>query len=121
MSSRSIPPEVQQLIVQYQSMREHYIRIDAELKIVEAELADIDTVMSAIKDLPDDAEIFKAVGHILVKKTKSEIVKELDERKELLTLRKDKYKKQLEFLTKQISELEARIKEALQKHGITVG
>lgn len=121
MAEKRVPPEIQQLIIQYQSMREHYARIDSELRVVEAELADIDSIASTLRDVSDDAELYKAVGHVLVKKGKADILKELDERKELLTIKRDKYKKQLEFLSKQINELEARIKEALQRSGIGVG
>jgi len=119
-SEKTLPPEVQQLIVQYQTIREHYARIDAELKLVEAELSDIDSIMDTLKNVSDDAELYKALGHVLIKKSKADVLKELDERKELLTIKRDKYRKQLEFLSKQINELEGRIKEALSKHGIPV-
>lgn len=121
MAEKRVPPEIQQLIIQYQSMREHYARIDAELKVVEAELADIDNITATLKEVSDDAELYKAVGHVLVKRGKADILKELDERRELLTIKRDKYRKQLEFLSKQISELEARIREALQRSGIGIG
>lgn len=120
MAEKSLPPEVQQLIIHYQTLREHYTRIETELRIVEAELSEIDNIMDTLKNLSDDAELYKATGHILVRKTKGEVVRELEERKELLTIKKDKYKKQLEFLTKQINELENKLREALSKHGIAV-
>lgn len=106
-------------MIQYQTLRDHYARIEAELRLVEAELSEIDNVMDTLKNLSDDAELYKAVGPILVKKTKSDIVKELEERKELLTIKRDKYKKQLEFLSKQINDIESKLREALSKHGIT--
>ncbi|MEM0001221.1 MAG: prefoldin subunit beta [Desulfurococcaceae archaeon] len=119
MSEKALPPEVQQLVIQYQTLREHYSRIEAELRVVEAELSEIDNIMDTLKGLGDDAELYKATGHILVRKSKTEIMKELEERKELLTIKRDKYKKQLDFLTKQINELEGKLRETLAKHGIT--
>jgi prefoldin beta subunit len=121
MSRKTLPPEVQQLIVQYQTLKETHAKIDAELKLTEAELTDVDTVLNTVKNLEDTAELYKVVGHILVKKGKNDVIKELEERKEILSLKRDKYKKQLDFLVKQISELEAKLKEALGKYGITVG
>jgi len=118
---RSLPPEVQQLIIQYQSLREHYARIEAELRTVEAELSEIDSISDTLKNLDDSVELYKSVGHVLVKKTRSEILKELEERKELLTIKRDKYRKQLDFLNKQIQDLESKLKDALAKHGITIG
>ncbi|MCC6034044.1 MAG: prefoldin subunit beta [Desulfurococcaceae archaeon] len=118
---KSLPPEVQQLIIQYQTLREHYARIETELRTVEAELSEIDSINDALKNLDDSVELYKSVGHVLVKKTRSEILRELEERKELLIIRRDKYKKQLEFLNKQIQDLENKLRDALAKHGISVG
>lgn len=118
MSEKTLPPEVQQLIIQYQTLREHYAKIEAELRITEAELNEIDNIMDTLKNLDENAELYKATGHIIVKKTKSDVVKELEERKELLVIKRDKYKKQLEFLSKQINELENRLQDTLAKHGI---
>lgn len=115
---KTLPPEVQQLLVQHQTLRDHYTRIEAELRIVEAELSEIDSIIDALKNLSDDAEVYKAVGHVLVRKTKADIWKELEERKELLVIKRDKYKKQLDFLSKQINDLENKIREALEKHGL---
>jgi prefoldin beta subunit len=118
---RSLPPEVQQLIIQYQTLREHYTRIETELRTVEAELSEIDSINDALKNLDDSVELYKSVGHVLVKKTRSDILRELEERKELLIIRRDKYKKQLDFLNKQIQDLENKLREALAKHGISIG
>ncbi|MEM4558124.1 MAG: prefoldin subunit, partial [Desulfurococcaceae archaeon] len=82
------------------------------------ELSEIDSIIDALKNLSDDAEVYKAVGHVLVRKTKADIWKELEERKELLVIKRDKYKKQLDFLSKQINDLENKIREALEKHGL---
>ncbi|MEM0001850.1 MAG: prefoldin subunit beta [Desulfurococcaceae archaeon] len=119
MAEKTLPPEVQQLLIQYQTLREHYSRIETELRIVEAELSEIDNIMDTLKNMAEDTELYKAVGHILVKKSKAEVTKELEERKELLVIKRDKYKKQLEFLTKQISDLENKLREVLAKYGIT--
>jgi prefoldin beta subunit len=118
MAEKSLPPEVQQLILQYQTLREHYLKIETELRVVEAELSEIDNILGNIKNLSDNAELYKAVGHILVKRTKSEVVKELEERKELLVIKREKYRKQLEFLNKQLSEAENRLREAMAKYGL---
>ncbi|MCC6041149.1 MAG: prefoldin subunit beta [Desulfurococcaceae archaeon] len=118
---KSLPPEVQQLILQYQTLREHYARIEAELRTVEAELGEINSISDTLKNLDDNIELYKSVGHVLVKKTRSEVLKELEERKELLTIKRDKYMKQLDFLNKQIQDLEGKLRDTLAKHGITIG
>ncbi|MCI4462096.1 MAG: prefoldin subunit beta [Thermogladius sp.] len=118
MSEQKLPPEVQQLIAQYQAMKESYVKVDSELKLVEAEISEIDNVLENLQYLQNSTEVYKLIGQVLVKKSKDEVVKELQERKELLNLKKEKYKKQLEALGKQLSDLEAKIREVLSKYGL---
>ena len=121
MSQQKLPPEVQQTLISYQTLRETYAKLEAELKIVESELAEIEQILSNIKDLPEDAEIYKLVGHVMVKKKKEDITKELEEKKELLEIKKTKYKNQMDILAKQISDTESKLKELLSKYGMSVG
>ncbi len=121
MSQQKLPPEVQQTLISYQTLRETYAKLEAELKIVESELAEIEQILSNIKDLPEDAEIYKLVGHVMVKKKKEDMTKELEEKKELLEIKKTKYKNQLDILAKQISDTESKLKELLSKYGMSVG
>ncbi|MGC9011466.1 prefoldin subunit beta [Thermogladius sp.] len=119
MSEQRLPPEVQQLIAQYQAMRESYVKVDSELKLVEAEISEIDNVLENLQYLQDSTEVYKLIGQVLVKKSKDEVVKELQERKELLSLKKEKYRKQLEVLSRQLADLESKIREVLSKYGLT--
>jgi len=121
MSQQQLPPEVQQALAQYQALRDSYLRIDAELKLIETELVDIDNIMQTLNTLEGDAEVYKMVGHVLVKKRKEEILKELEERKEILSIKREKGKKQLEILEKQIRELENKLREMLSRYGIALG
>ncbi len=121
MSQQKLPPEVQQTLISYQTLRETYAKLEAELKIVESELAEIEQILSNINDLPEEAEIYKLVGHVMVKKKKEDITKELEEKKELLEIKKTKYKNQLDILAKQISDTESKLKELLSKYGMSVG
>jgi len=114
-----LPPEVQQLIAQYQAVRESYVKVDSELKLVEAEISEIDNVLENLQYLQDSTEVYKLIGQVLVKKSKDEVVKELQERKELLSLKKEKYRKQLEVLSRQLADLESKIREVLSKYGLT--
>lgn len=118
---RQLPPEIQKMIAQYQAVRENYVKLDVELKAVESELVDIDHLLNVLRGLNENAELYKMVGHVLIKASRDEIIKELEERREILALKKDKYSKQLELIGKQLKEYEDKIRENLSKYGITVG
>ncbi|OYT39814.1 MAG: prefoldin subunit beta [Desulfurococcales archaeon ex4484_58] len=121
MSQQKLPPEVQQTLAQYQAIRDSYLKIDAELKMIEAELSDIEHILETLKTVEGEPELYKMVGHILIKRTKNEVINELEERKEVLSVKKEKYKKQLEILEKQLRELESKLRDMLAKYGINVG
>ncbi len=121
LSQQKLPPEVQQLLTQYQTLRENYAKLDAELKLVESELTDIDHILDVLNNLKEETEIYKLLGHILIKKKREEVIKELEERKEILGIKKEKYKRQLEILEKQLGELEKKLKDTLARYGITIG
>jgi len=121
MSQQTLPPEIQQTLAQYQSIRDSYLKLDAELKAIEAELADIENILQTLNTLDSDTEVYKIVGHVLIKKKREDVVKELEERREILNIKREKGRKQLEILEKQLKELEGKINELLRKYGITVG
>lgn len=121
MSQQKLPPEVQQALAQYQAIRESYLKIDTELRVIEAELADISTILDTLSTLSNDVEIYKLIGHILVRKTKESVIKELEERRELLNIKRDKYRKQISILEKQLKDLENKLREMLSKYGVTLG
>ncbi|MEZ0393906.1 MAG: prefoldin subunit beta [Desulfurococcaceae archaeon] len=121
MGERGLPPEVQQALAQYQALRESYARMDNELRLIEAELAEVENTLDSVASLADNVELYKMVGHVLFRKTKEEVVKELNERKELLSIKRDKYRRQLEILSSQINELENKIRSLLTKYGLGAG
>lgn len=118
---KQLPPEIQKMIAQYQAIRENYVKLDVELKAVESELIDIDHLLNVLRGLDENAELYKLVGHVLIKTSRDVVIKELEERREILALKKDKYSKQLELIGKQLKEYEDKIRESLSKYGITVG
>ncbi|MEM0380564.1 MAG: prefoldin subunit beta [Desulfurococcaceae archaeon] len=121
MAQQKLPPEVQQTIAQYQAIRDSYLKIDAELRAIEAELADINTILDTLSTMSNDVEVYKMIGHVLIRKSKENVVKELEERRELLNIKRDKYKRQLSILEKQLKDLESKLREILSKYGISIG
>lgn len=118
---KQLPPEVQQALIEYENLRNTLAKVEAELRLTENELAEIEDILSNLRELPDDVEVYKSVGHVLFKKKKTDIVKELEERKELLQVKQQKYKNQVELLRRQVSEAEKKLRDLLAKYGIKVG
>lgn len=110
-----IPPEAQHYAVKYQQLQNLLAQILTEKATVETELKEVNRVLSELDNLPDNIEIYKALGHILVKTSKSNVQSELNERKELLELRLKSLEKQEKEARRQLEEVQAKIKEILAK------
>ena len=121
MSEQRLPPEVQQALIEYENLRNMLVKIEAELRITEREIAEINEILDNIKELPENVELYKSIGHILLKKDRESVVKELEERKELLLVKQQKYRKQLEILRRQVSDSEKKVRDLLAKYGIRIG
>ena len=70
MSEQRLPPEVQQALIEYENLRNLLARVETELRLTENELIEIENILSNLKELPEGAEIYKSIGHILIKKKK---------------------------------------------------
>ncbi len=113
--AEKLPPEVQARLAQFQQVQEQLKLILAQKQSVQAELRELENVLSELEKLPEDVELYKSVGHILIKTSKSDVVKELNERKEILELRIKTLEKQESYLRKQYEELRKRVTEELMK------
>ncbi len=66
----------------------------AQKQRIEMEVAESDRALDTLKDVPDDAKVYRSVGAVLVEKPKDNVVKELEERKEFLEMRMKVLQKQ---------------------------
>ena len=81
---------------------------------VDAELSDAEKTLEELKDVPDDDQIYKYVGSLLVKVTKEAITKELEEKKDISNTRTLVLNKQESRLKENIKELQTKIDDMLK-------
>lgn len=108
-----IPPEIQQQAIRYQQIQAQLNQLIAEKNILEQELREINRALEVLKKVPNDAEIYRATGHLLIKINKDSAEKELNERKELLELRLKTLSRQETLLRQQLSEIQNKLSEYL--------
>jgi len=112
-----VPPEVQQQIVKLQQLQAQLNQVLAEKSVLEQELREVSRALEVLKDIPEDGEVFRVAGHLLVRIKKSDAEKELNERKELIELRLKTLEKQESLLRQQISDLQSKIQRSLSGVG----
>lgn len=110
---QNIPPNVQNEITQFQQLEQQYQMIASQLQTMGAEIKDADDTLSALSALEGGEEVFKSVGSVLFKSTKEKVEKDLNERKETLTLRKSTLERQEARLRTKLQESQKKIQELL--------
>ncbi len=106
-----VPREVEAKYAKYVKLRETLSKILQEKALAEAALAEANSILEKLSSLPDDAEVYKMQGFVLVKVAKADLVKELEEKKEDLEIKL----KALEAQEKKIKEELERLAEELKK------
>lgn len=108
-----LPPQVQERLLRLQQRQQTLQSVLAQKQQVELELTEIEQALSELDKLADDAVIYRAIGSLLVKAEKAKVTADLNERKELLTMRTTVLGKQEERLRKQLKDLQAKLQQDL--------
>jgi len=87
MSSERLPPKIQEQLAKIQQLQNTLQSLLIQKQRLELELSETERALKALESIPEGARVYKAVGTILVEKSRDEVVKELSERKEFLEMR----------------------------------
>ncbi|MFX1252338.1 MAG: prefoldin subunit beta [Promethearchaeota archaeon] len=118
MAIRDLPPEIQEQIQRLQQLEQSTRTIQYQLESIKASLNETEATLKALEGFPDDEKVYKSVGKVMFKEKVSKIREELEDKKEILELRKITYEKQ-EKRTKQ--DFESTQKALQQKLGTMPG
>ncbi len=114
-----LPPQVQNMIAQLQQVQQQLQMVVTQKAQLESSIKEVEDAIKEVEKVKDDDPIFKAVGTVLVKTSKEEILKELKEKKETFEIRIKTLTRQEEKLKERLQELQKKIKSMLS--GIQAG
>ncbi|MBI4258419.1 MAG: prefoldin subunit beta [Thaumarchaeota archaeon] len=83
MSREEIPPMLREHVVRYEQLQQNLQAIMIQKQQVELELAELDKALTELRKAGPDEVVYKSAGSILVKAKKDDLLKELEEKKEL--------------------------------------
>ena len=76
-------------------------------------MRELKKVKEELEKLPDDAEIYQNIGHVLVKVKKEDALKDIEDKLDLLEIRLSSLRKQEEIVRKEIEKLKAELQKYL--------
>lgn len=81
---------------------------------MDVESAEVDRALIEIKKAGDNDAVYKSAGNILIRSKKDDLIKDLEERKELSGTRSTVLVKQEQRVRENIKELQSKIEGALK-------
>jgi len=109
-----LPPQVQERLLRLQQLQQTLQAVLTQKQQLELELTEVEQASSELGNLTEDAVIYKSIGSLLVKSEKPKVTQELNERKELLTMRITVLGKQEERLRTQAKDLQTKLQRDLR-------
>jgi prefoldin beta subunit len=108
MSEQELPPWLKEQVSRFQQLQQNLQAIMMQKQQVELESVEIDRALEDLKKVAPDDTVYKSAGPLLIKGNKDDLIKELEEKKELAKTR-------LMVLSKQESRVKDNLKEVENK------
>ena len=114
MSQQEIPPWLREQLARLEQLQQNLQAVQMQKQQVEAELSETDRALEELKNTPEGEQIFKYAGNLLVKVTKENITKELQEKKEVSNTRTLVLGKQETRFKESLKDLQTKIDDTLK-------
>lgn len=118
MSEQELPPWLREQLARFNQLQQNLQAILMQKQQLEIETAEIDKALEELKKVSEGA-VYKAAGPILLKADRNEVIKELEEKKELANTRSTVLTKQENRLKESLKEVQSKLDEMLK--GISGG
>ena len=107
--------DIQNQLQQLQQLQQQYEMVVQQRLQIDVKLRENQNALEEISKAEDTIPIFKSVGNLIIKAKKEEILKELQEEKETLSVRKKSLENQESRLKEKLEDLQKKIQEALKQ------
>ncbi|HXV45044.1 MAG TPA: prefoldin subunit beta [Nitrososphaera sp.] len=114
MSDQELPPWLREQVSRLQQLQQNLQAIMMQKQQLEVETVETDRALEELKKAGPDDAIYKNVGSVLIKAKKEEVMKELEEKKELSNTRVMVLGKQETRVKENLKEVETKINEMIR-------
>jgi len=112
--SENVPAWLQEELARYDQLQQTLQALLAQKQQVDLEIAELDRALEELQKQPDDVEVYKVAGSIMIKSNKQDLLKELQEKKELANTRRTVLSKQEEKVRQSLQEVQNKLTQALR-------
>ncbi len=112
-SIEKIPPEAEAKIRKLRELQAALEKFLREKTVLQASLTELERVIGEVEALPDDAEVYKFLGTVLVRVEKKKLLEELKERKESTELKLKTLEEAIKNVESELKRLEDEVRRLL--------
>jgi prefoldin beta subunit len=114
MSEQELPPWLREQVSRLQQLQQNLQAIMMQKQQLEVESVETDKALEELKKAGVDDAIYKNAGSVLIKSKKEDVIKELEEKKELSNTRVMVLSKQEARVKENLKEVENKINEMIR-------
>ncbi|MFP4655522.1 MAG: prefoldin subunit beta [Methanohalobium sp.] len=113
--SQELPPQAQNQMSQLQQLQQQAQSLAVQKNQVESSQKATETALEELKNLPEDATVYRTVGNLQIKTTRDDAIEKLEEQKENLSLRLQSINRQEERISKRFKQLQEQLQQSMGK------
>lgn len=112
-----MPPWLREQLTRFDQLQQNLQAILLQKQQVDLELAEVEKAATELKKVGPDDVVYKSAGSLLIRVKRDDLLKELEEKKELANTRSIVLSRQDSRLRENLKELQERINEAIRSRG----
>jgi prefoldin beta subunit len=112
--SQEIPPWLREQLTRLDSLQQNLQSVSMQKQQIEAEFAEAEKTLEELVKVTEGEQVYKYVGSLLVKVSKEEVTKELEEKRDISNTRNLVLNKQQARLKDNIKELQVKIDDLIK-------
>ncbi len=121
MSEQELPPWLREQVARLNQLQQNLQAILMQKQQIEIERVDIEKALEELKKIGDQDAVYKTAGPVLIKAKRDDVVKELEEKKELSNTRVMVLSKQETRVKENLKEIQTKIDEMVRGAGMGAG
>lgn len=114
MSEQELPPWLREQLSRLQQLQQNLQAVMMQKQQVELEIVETDRALEELRKIEGDNAVYKGAGPLLIKTNKDDVLKELEERKELSNTRITVLGKQETRIKDNLKEVENKINQMIR-------
>ncbi|MFQ5969887.1 MAG: prefoldin subunit beta [Nitrososphaerales archaeon] len=121
MSEQELPPWLKEQLTRLNQLQQNLQAILMQKQQIEIESVEIDKALEELKKVNSEDGVYKTAGPVLIKVNRDDVVKELEEKKELANTRLMVLSKQETRVKENLKEVQTKIDEMVRGAGMGPG